>query len=250
MTLNRSATQATHASTTAWLDDLRSMLSEAKSRFADVVWITQEQTEIYAHKSILYARASGTFISLSYLSVSFSTGRLSGGRTVRTGAFQQKYLTVPSLTTTSTLTPGESNLSLPSPRSSSSASTSLDSTGSALIPISLVGTDAALFAACLDFLCAREPFFFLLKWGKTIFTHSSSGITDTGNQTMQFVFTMLFEGFEEEGGEEDGGIDRLRQVRGGFPSSLASAPLPVLILLITNRIYSSPGDQNSLPTFI
>lgn len=56
---------------------------------------------------------------------------------------------------------------------------------------------------------------------------------DTGSQEMETVFTVLFDGFEDEGlaqnGRNGGGIERLRQVR-----------FSVLTLLINTSPYSLP----------
>lgn len=42
----------------AWLHDLGELLKNAKSRFADISWGNGKET-VYAHKAIVYARASG-----------------------------------------------------------------------------------------------------------------------------------------------------------------------------------------------
>lgn len=45
----------------AWLRDLARLRLEAKERFGDVAWLAEgTQRLVYAHKCIVYARATGT----------------------------------------------------------------------------------------------------------------------------------------------------------------------------------------------
>lgn len=43
-----------------WLSDLRSLLDDARRRFGDVAWSDDDSGRtVYAHKCIVYARATG-----------------------------------------------------------------------------------------------------------------------------------------------------------------------------------------------
>jgi hypothetical protein len=52
---------ARDASTLQWLKDLKSMLTNAKYRFFDVVWEDEENNLHFAHKFIIYSRSTGSF---------------------------------------------------------------------------------------------------------------------------------------------------------------------------------------------
>lgn len=45
-----------------WLRDLAQLRSHAKERFGDVAWVAEgSQRVVFAHKCIVYARATGTY---------------------------------------------------------------------------------------------------------------------------------------------------------------------------------------------
>jgi len=47
-----------------WLQDLAQLRSQAKERFGDVAWVAEgSQRVVYAHKCIVYARATGQYLS-------------------------------------------------------------------------------------------------------------------------------------------------------------------------------------------
>lgn len=120
------AAAAAATSEQQWTTDLEAMLSDAKNRFADVVWATPEGTLLYGHKSIIYSRASGSF--------------------------QQRYLGAPKAMTEESL--AVAGLLIRSdPCIGFTSPASLVADRNVREPLSLGGTDPALFQACLEYLC-------------------------------------------------------------------------------------------------
>lgn len=159
-------------------------------------WVGDDSKIVHAHKAIVYARAAGKLL--------LRVPSLAPADPLLAGSFQQKYLAP-----TSTNGANDSSLSLPfsSNRSGTSHSAdrshdvhsrflrspspvSINSTWTVATPMPLVGTDPALFEACLEFLY-------------------------TGSKGVE-VFTVLFDGFDEAMREDEKqacGVERLRQVR-------------------------------------
>lgn len=232
-----------------WLRDLGSLLRDAKGRFADVCWEDEGSGRVvYAHKALVYARATGQ----SGPSCADSHSPPLGPRLRQlalippfppAGSFQQRYLGVPhslseadlsqygpSTTSLRTFTPS-SVLRRDSAQSAASAfdstarlwtpdsarnGTTEDAVGK---PRSLGHTDVGVFETALEYL------------------YTASGDTE--------AFATVLDGFQDATDDDDKstGVQRLRQVRG--PCSL---DVDLRLTAFPSRICCTAGAASCTPT--
>ncbi|GAA5845435.1 hypothetical protein JCM3766R1_006552 [Sporobolomyces carnicolor] len=135
----------------AWLRDLARLRLEAKERFGDVAWLAEgTQRLVYAHKCIVYARATGNwqqrFMGLPH-SLSESDASSFGHSTASLRTWTPHSLVRRESTATRNLTP--SVASSPAPSDASHASST--STASTVRPIVLGSTDLDVFETSLEY---------------------------------------------------------------------------------------------------
>ena len=194
------ADQARQASQAQWLRDLRELRSDAKARFADVSWEDGNGGIIYAHKAIVYSRAAGKLGA----SLPGTRRALTTAHAVP-GSFQLRYLSAPSVDIHGTayglsrgsITPSasgchdDSTLSEHSHDRCNSPRGIISRETHSAGPLSLSGTDPALFEACLDHLYTGE----------------------TGAEGVAVLFDGFGEGVRDEA-RGLGGSDKLSEVSG------------------------------------
>ncbi|GAA5904309.1 uncharacterized protein JCM6883_006443 [Sporobolomyces salmoneus] len=172
-----------------WLADLSRLRVEAKERFGDVAWVAEgSQRLVYAHKCIVYARATGNwqqrFMGLPHSLSESATSSFGHSTTSLRTWTPQSLVRRDSTATQNFATPS----SCSSPAPSDLSHTSSTSNSSLIRPIVLGSTDLDVFETSLEYFY-------------------------TGGREAE-AFAVVLEGFNEGGGPAEGeltGTAKLRQ---------------------------------------